>query len=215
MSTISRAVRWNVSPCMLGDDRLPSTARSVPWLRRMRASRLTSARFGTFFNVTRSDVSRLAIISGSAAFFAPEIGMMPFSCPPPTILMRSMRRGLVLSEGRWMQAAKKPAWDGELAKCCRVISLGAVAPLRKRYVRSMLTAQQGQSMRLLPAAGLPFVSAGASVIRAFSFRFRKLALSSSASREARAAAAAWACVGFSPVSVMASLNQKRCETPSA
>ena len=69
--------------------------------------------------------------------------------------------------------------------------------------------------RALRAAGLPFVSAGAPVIRAFSFRFRKLALSSSASREARAAAAAWACVGFSPVSVMASLNQKRCETPSA
>jgi len=41
------------------------------------ASRLTSARFGTFFSVSRSGVSRLAIISGSAAFFAPEMAIWP------------------------------------------------------------------------------------------------------------------------------------------
>ena len=35
-------------------------------------------------------MSRPAIISGSAAFFAPEIGMVPLSLLPPTIRMRSM-----------------------------------------------------------------------------------------------------------------------------
>ena len=42
-------------------------------------------------------VSRLAIISGSAAFLAPEIGIVPLSRLPPTILMRSMGQPRVLS----------------------------------------------------------------------------------------------------------------------
>jgi hypothetical protein len=33
-----------------------------------------------------------AIISGSAAFLAPEMGIVPLSTLPPTILMRSMRK---------------------------------------------------------------------------------------------------------------------------
>src|SRR5215831_6428328 len=57
----------------------------------MRANVLTSARFGTFLRVSRSGVSRLAIISGRAAFLAPEMGRLPFRCLPPTMLMRSMR----------------------------------------------------------------------------------------------------------------------------
>ncbi len=51
---------------------------------------LTSARFGTFLRVSRSAVSRLAIISGRVAFLAPEIGMVPLKGLPPTIEMRSM-----------------------------------------------------------------------------------------------------------------------------
>jgi hypothetical protein len=35
-------------------------------------------------------VSRLAIISGSAAFLAPEIGIAPWSGAPPVMRMRSM-----------------------------------------------------------------------------------------------------------------------------
>jgi len=69
---------------------LPSTARSTPWLRRMRASVTTSARFGTFLRVSRSDVSRLVIISGRAAFLAPEMERVPLRALPPTMLMRSM-----------------------------------------------------------------------------------------------------------------------------
>src|SRR5215831_15725187 len=57
----------------------------------MRANVLTSARFGTFLRVSRSGVSRLAIISGRAAFLAPEMGRLPFRCLPPMMLMRSMR----------------------------------------------------------------------------------------------------------------------------
>ena len=56
----------------------------------MRASVLTSARFGTFLRVSRSWVRRLAIISGSAAFLAPEIDKLPLSGFPPSMLMRSM-----------------------------------------------------------------------------------------------------------------------------
>src|SRR5262249_32227922 len=89
---MSRAVRWKVSPRYgEGSARLPSTARSTPWLRRMRANVLTSARFGTFLRVSRSGVSKLAIINGRAAFLAPEMDRLPFRCLPPTMLMRSMR----------------------------------------------------------------------------------------------------------------------------
>src|SRR4029450_5227579 len=88
---MSRADRWKVSPmCGDGSARLPSMVRSRPWLRRMRASRFTSARFGTFLRVSRSPVSRLAIIRGSAAFLAPEMGMLPLSGLPPVTVMRSM-----------------------------------------------------------------------------------------------------------------------------
>jgi hypothetical protein len=56
----------------------------------MRPSSVTSARLGTFLSVRRSGVSRLAIISGRAAFFAPEMAIVPFKGLPPTMLMRSM-----------------------------------------------------------------------------------------------------------------------------
>ena len=50
----------------------------------------TSARCGTFSSVSVSSVSSDAIISGSAAFLAPEIGIVPRNWLPPTILMRSI-----------------------------------------------------------------------------------------------------------------------------
>src|ERR1700722_18745354 len=56
----------------------------------MRTSRLTSARRGRFSRVRVSSVKRLAIISGRAAFLAPEILISPFSRDPPLIRMRSM-----------------------------------------------------------------------------------------------------------------------------
>ena len=45
----------------------------------MRCSWMTSASRGTFSRISVSSVSRLAIISGSVAFLAPEIGIVPFS----------------------------------------------------------------------------------------------------------------------------------------
>ena len=51
----------------------------------------TSASRGTFSSVSVSSVRRLAIISGSAAFLAPEIGIVPFSRAPPTMRILSMR----------------------------------------------------------------------------------------------------------------------------
>jgi hypothetical protein len=43
----------------------------------MRASSVTSARVGTLRKVRVSRVSKLAIISGSAAFLAPLMGIVP------------------------------------------------------------------------------------------------------------------------------------------
>src|SRR5256885_11244732 len=51
----------------------------------MCCSCVTSARRGTFSSTSVSSVSRLAIISGSVAFFAAEIGIVPFSGLPPTM----------------------------------------------------------------------------------------------------------------------------------
>src|SRR5216683_1762225 len=76
---------YSVSP-----GRLPPTITSTPWLPRMRCSRLTSARRGTLSRMSVWSVSRLAIISGSVAFFAPEIGIAPLSGRPPTMRMRSI-----------------------------------------------------------------------------------------------------------------------------
>src|SRR5580692_3690153 len=56
----------------------------------MRSSRPTSARRGTLSRIKVSSVRRLAIISGSVAFLAPDIGIVPWSGRPPTIRMRSI-----------------------------------------------------------------------------------------------------------------------------
>src|SRR5690349_4690134 len=56
----------------------------------MRSSSATSASRGTFSRTNVCSVSRLAIISGSVAFFAPEIGIVPLRLRPPMMRMRSM-----------------------------------------------------------------------------------------------------------------------------
>src|SRR3954465_5924067 len=66
----------------------------------MRRSSATSARRGTFWSSSVSAVSRLAVISGRAAFLAPEIGIVPWSGPPPLILIRSMLLSCSVRPGR-------------------------------------------------------------------------------------------------------------------
>ena len=70
--------------------RLPATVMSMPWFCRMRWRRRTSARRGTLDNVSVPGVSSDTIISGKAAFLAPEIGMLPFSRLPPRMRIRSI-----------------------------------------------------------------------------------------------------------------------------
>src|ERR1700733_1510241 len=56
----------------------------------MRSSSPTSASRGTLSRIKVCSVSKLAIIKGSVAFFAPEIGIVPLSGRPPTIRIRSI-----------------------------------------------------------------------------------------------------------------------------
>src|ERR1700742_227085 len=56
----------------------------------MRWSCATSASRGTLSRISVCSDSRPAIIKGNAAFFAPEIGMVPLSLLPPTMRIRSM-----------------------------------------------------------------------------------------------------------------------------
>src|SRR5262245_17098101 len=53
-------------------------------------SSITSASLGTLRRTRVSRVSRLAIINGNAAFFAPLMGIVPVKRSPPTMRMRSM-----------------------------------------------------------------------------------------------------------------------------
>src|SRR5580700_204255 len=75
----------------------------------MRSSRPTSARRGTLSRIKVSAVRRLAIISGKVAFFAPEIGMVPWSGRPPTIRMRSIFSAPAARRGPTRSAAYFPA----------------------------------------------------------------------------------------------------------
>jgi len=60
----------------------------------MRCNCATSASRGTLSRISVSSVKSPAIINGNAAFFAPEIGMVPLSLLPPTIRMRSITNPL-------------------------------------------------------------------------------------------------------------------------
>src|SRR6266478_8000497 len=67
-----------------------STATVTPcWTRRF-AIVAMSARSGTFLRVSVSGVSKLAAISGNAAFLAPPIGITPSSGTPPLIRILSI-----------------------------------------------------------------------------------------------------------------------------
>src|SRR6266481_5409131 len=93
-----------------------------------------SARSGTFLRVSVSGVSKLAAISGNAAFLAPPIGITPSSGTPPLILILSIvsvphaayRRGrfppwrlLLLERGAPLKpaalASDPTAWGARLA----------------------------------------------------------------------------------------------------
>ena len=56
----------------------------------MRSSSTTSASRGALTRMSVWSVKSDAIIKGSVAFFAPEIGMVPLSRRPPTMRMRSI-----------------------------------------------------------------------------------------------------------------------------
>src|SRR5208283_1455109 len=72
----------------------------------MRSSCVTSAKSGRFSSVSVSRVSIEAIISGRAAFLAPEIGMTPFNSWPPTILILSMYCSPLRRVGRIARARR-------------------------------------------------------------------------------------------------------------
>src|SRR6185312_3207675 len=84
----------------------------------MRCNCATSARRGTLSSTRVCSVSRPAIISGSAAFFAPEIAMVPLSLLPPTMRMRSITIPTVLcikytvNEAVMAKARKLRLFDG-------------------------------------------------------------------------------------------------------
>src|SRR5215813_10176480 len=88
---------------------------------------MTSASRGTFSRTRVSSVSRLAIINGSVAFLAPEIGIEPLSLRPPLMRIRSIAPSLC----PWLGSL--PGWE-TLAPPTR---RGLTAPIRtpKRTTR--------------------------------------------------------------------------------
>src|SRR4051794_31052631 len=83
-----RRIVWPVSAVWPG--RLPAIVWSTPKLLRIRRSEAISASLGTLMSSSVSSVSREAIISGKAAFLAPEIGIVPLRGAPPRMRMRSI-----------------------------------------------------------------------------------------------------------------------------
>src|SRR5262249_39264989 len=69
----------------------------------MRCRSATSASRGTFSRMSVSSVSRLAIISGSVAFLAPEIGIEPLSLRPPLMRIRSIAPRFVSGQETFMR----------------------------------------------------------------------------------------------------------------
>ncbi len=135
---------------------------------------MTSASRGTFSRISGSSVSRLAIISGSVAFFAPEIGMVPFSRAPPTMRIRSIFapplrpcRPAACSGGLWTPGgpAAKPIIVAQLASSFAArmrrksgpgpsLALGPGLRFPARLVRRLFLAAAAH-LRLAPAQILP------------------------------------------------------------
>src|SRR5258708_37858188 len=82
----------------------------------MRCNGAPAARRGTLSRISVSSVRRPVIISGSAAFLAPEIGMVPLSLLPPTIRMRSMRVSTLMILGKYMAKRAIVAKAGNLRR---------------------------------------------------------------------------------------------------
>ncbi len=61
------------------------------------ASVVMSARCGKLARVSVSEVSRLAAISGSAAFLAPLTGMLPCNVLPPRMRILSMESACLMT----------------------------------------------------------------------------------------------------------------------
>src|ERR1700730_12344193 len=104
----------------------------------MRKSIPTSARSGIFSRVRVSFVRSDAIISGSAAFLAPEILMTPLSFWPPTIRIRSNKSPCSKKHSRvfvwWHRSCDAtafcgPALHGQALRCF-VLSRGRSCPFR-------------------------------------------------------------------------------------
>ena len=87
---------------------------------------MTSASRGTFSRISVSSVSRLAIISGSVAFLAPEIGMravQPLSADNPNSIHVALPAAIPALNARpsiW--TAGRPL---QMAICCKVTTLAA------------------------------------------------------------------------------------------
>jgi hypothetical protein len=88
MVRADRRMVWPVSVFWPG--RLPAMVWSTPKLLRMRRRDEMSASRGTLTSSSVSSVRRLAIISGRAAFLAPEIGIEPLRGAPPRMRIRSI-----------------------------------------------------------------------------------------------------------------------------
>ena len=113
----------------------------------MRSSMRTSARLGTFSRVSVSLVSSAAIISGRAAFLAPEMRMTPFSACPPVMRMRSINPPFQL-RARSLRGRGPSADFAARADIPRIVRRRIV---RSRSVRRRVRSPAIPALRLAPA----------------------------------------------------------------
>ena len=141
----------------------------------MRWSCTTSARRGTLSRISVSLVSRPAIISGRAAFFAPEIGIAPLSLLPPTMRMRSI---FVVPEIRFRRLCRMTTDLGPPGPQCKACPAGKW----RFYRQGLKAALTAQDRRRCPglSAGFPSASGESAAPRSRACSFRRLRLSRSA-----------------------------------
>ena len=147
---------------------------------------MTSASRGTFSRISVSSVSRLAIISGSVAFLAPEIGMVPLSA-------------LAADDAYPIHA--RPARLRAIA--CR--SMNARCYMQQSRYIAPSPPECGESRTrsdLVPA----LLGAGALRRRSCALRRRRFSRSAAASRAARPAGFLGSCLSSSRLRVMALIS---------
>ena len=83
-----------------------STTSSTPIRPRSSMVVVMSCRCGMLPTLTGESASRVAASIGSAAFFAPEIRISPWSGMPPVMMSLSIRRGPVAPARRWSMASE-------------------------------------------------------------------------------------------------------------